>query len=55
MLAGGVASDRLRPRTVMLFSDVFRALVVGTIGVLTLTDHIAMPHLYVLALLFGIV
>lgn len=55
MLAGGVASDRFRPRTVMLFSDASRALVVGAIGVLTLTEHIAMSHLYVLALLIGIV
>lgn len=55
MLVGGVASDRLRPRTVMLFSDVFRALVVGTIAVLTATGRITMAHLYVLALLFGIV
>lgn len=55
MLAGGVASDRLQPRTVMLLSDSFRALVVGTIAVLTVTGRITMPYLYVLALLFGIV
>lgn len=55
MLAGGVVSDRLRPRTVMLTSDLLRALVVGTIALLTATGQITMVHLYVLALLFGIV
>ncbi len=55
MLLGGVASDRLRPRTVMLLSDLFRAAVVGTIALLTLTGRIAMPHVYLLALLFGCV
>ena len=55
MLAGGVVSDRLRPRTVMLASDLLRALVVGTIALLTATGQITMVHLYVLALLFGIV
>src|SRR3990170_8733123 len=55
MLAGGVLSDRLRPRTVMLFSDLFRAVVVGTIAALTATDRITLPAVYALALLFGIV
>lgn len=55
MLAGGVVSDRLRPRTVMLASDLLRALVVGTIALLSATGQITMSHLYVLALLFGIV
>jgi len=55
MLFGGVASDRLRPRTVMLFSDLFRAVVVGTIAALTATDRITLPAVYALALLFGIV
>ncbi len=55
MLFGGVASDRLRPRTVMLFSDLFRASVVGTIAALVATNQITMPAIYALALLFGIV
>ncbi|MGQ0568802.1 MAG: MFS transporter [Armatimonadota bacterium] len=55
MLVGGVASDRLRPRTVMLASDVLRAIVVGAIAVLTATGGITMPHVYALALLFGVV
>lgn len=55
MLLGGVASDRLRPRTVMVASDVLRAVIVGTIAVLAATGRIAMPHVYALALLFGVV
>lgn len=55
MLMGGVASDRLRPRTVMLLSDVFRAAVVGTFGILTATGRITMTYVYILALLFGTV
>jgi len=55
MLAGGVASDRLRPRTVMLASDLVRAAVEVTIVVLLASGRITMPHLYGLALLFGVV
>jgi MFS family permease len=55
MLLGGVASDRLRPRTVMIASDLLRAVIVGAIAALTATDRIAMPHVYALALLFGVV
>ncbi len=55
MLLGGVASDRLRPRTVMLLSDLFRAGVVGTIALLAATGRITMPAVYVLAFFFGIV
>lgn len=55
MLAGGVVTDRLRPRTVMVLSDVLRAVVVGTIALLAWTDRITMPHLYGLALVFGTV
>jgi MFS family permease len=55
MLAGGVASDRLRPRTVMLGSDLIRASIELAIVVLLTTSLIRMTHLYVLALLFGIV
>lgn len=55
MLAGGVLTDRMRPRTVMLLSDVLRAAVVGTIAVLTATERITMPHILALALIFGVV
>ena len=55
MLAGGVVTDRFPPRSVMILSDLFRALVVGTIAVLAWTQRITMPHVYALALLFGTV
>ncbi len=55
MLAGGVVTDRVPPRTVMLLSDAFRALVVGAIAGLAWTERITMAHLYALALLFGTV
>jgi MFS family permease len=55
MLLGGVVTDRLRPRTVMLASDVLRAGVVGLFAAFTATGQITMPAVYALALLFGIV
>ncbi len=55
MLLGGVVTDRLRPRTVMLASDILRAGVVGLFALFTATGQITMPAVYALALLFGIV
>lgn len=55
MIFGGVVSDRFRPRTVMLVSDLLRALVVGTLAVLTATGRITMAYVYALALVFGVV
>lgn len=55
MLLGGVASDRLRPRTLMVASDLLRAVIVGAIAALTAMGGITMPYLYALALLFGVV
>lgn len=55
MVFGGVASDRVRPRTVMLASDLLRGLVVATFAVLVATNLIRMPHVYALALIFGLV
>jgi MFS family permease len=55
MLVGGVATDRLRSRTVMLASDLTRAAIEATIVLLIVTGRIAMTHVYALALLFGIV
>jgi predicted MFS family arabinose efflux permease len=55
MLAGGVVTDRFRPRTIMVLSDLLRACVAGTIAALAWTHQITMPHLYALALIFGTV
>jgi MFS family permease len=38
-LAGGVMTDRLDPRTVMIWSDATRAAISGALGLLALTGH----------------
>jgi len=43
ILLGGALSDRLRPRRVMLLADSVRALLVGTLALLTLWGH---PNLW---------
>jgi Transmembrane secretion effector len=55
MLAGGVVTDRVHPRSVMILSDVLRALVVGVIAALSWTQTITLTHVYGLALVFGTV
>ncbi|MGH2826107.1 MAG: MFS transporter [Actinomycetota bacterium] len=53
LLFGGVASDRLRKRFVMLASDLMRGAVVGTIGFLALADALTIPRLAALAAVYG--
>ena len=53
LLFGGVASDRLQRRYVMLVSDLVRGVVVGTIGFLALADALTIPKLAALAALYG--
>jgi hypothetical protein len=53
LLVGGVVSDRLDRRRVMVATDALRAFAVGTIAVLTLTGSIQLWHLFVLAIVFG--
>lgn len=55
MLVGGALSDRLSPRTLMLVSNALRAVVVGIVAALVLTDSAELWHLYVLAGIFGVV
>jgi hypothetical protein len=55
MLVGGVITDRMSPRTVMLVSDVIRLVLAVTMAVLVLMGWMQLWMLYVLALLFGIV
>lgn len=55
MLLGGAFSDRFSPRSLMLWSNVVRAVVVGLLAVLVITDQAALWHLYVLAGIFGVV
>jgi len=55
MLAGGVVTDRVHPRSVMILSDLLRALVAGAIAALSWTQVITMAHVYTLAVVFGTV
>ena len=54
LLVGGVVSDRMERRRVMIAADVARALAVGTMGVLTVTGAVELWHLIALASVFGI-
>jgi MFS family permease len=55
MLLGGALSDRWSPRSLMLYSNAIRAVLVGIIAVLVLTGHAAVWQLYLLAGSFGVV
>jgi DHA3 family tetracycline resistance protein-like MFS transporter len=54
LLLGGVVSDRLDRRRVMLAADVTRGVVVGMIAVLSLTGALRLWHLMALAALYGV-
>jgi Transmembrane secretion effector len=53
VLLGGIVSDRLERRRIMIAADVLRALAAVTIGVLSLTGAIELWHLIALAAVFG--
>ena len=53
LLFGGVASDRLQRRYVMLTSDLVRGVVVAAIGFLALADALTIPKLAALAAVYG--
>jgi MFS family permease len=55
MLVGGAFTDRFSPRLVMLYSNYLRAVVVGLMAVLVLTDSVQVWMLYAMALFFGTV
>lgn len=55
MLVGGAMSDRLSPRTLMLVSNAARGVLVAAITGLVLFEAIQLWHLYVLAVIFGLV
>lgn len=55
MLLGGALSDRLSPRSLMLYSNVIRAVLVGILAVLVLTGRAELWQLYIMAGIFGVV
>jgi len=53
LLFGGVASDRLQRRNVMLAADLVRGVVVAAIGFLALANALSIPRLAALAAIYG--
>ena len=54
MLFGGVLSDRFSPRWLMLVSNVSRCIIVAVLALLVFLEAIELWHLYVLAVLYGL-
>jgi MFS family permease len=54
-LFGGALSDRLSPRSLMLISNIIRAVVSSVLTTLVLLSVAELWHLYILAAIFGIV
>ena len=55
ILLGGALSDRWSPRSLMLYSNAIRGVLVGIVAVLVITGHAALWQLYILAAAFGVV
>jgi MFS family permease len=55
VLIGGVAADRLPRRTIILWSDGGRGVIVLIVAILGFTGHLQLWHLIVESLIFGIV
>ena len=55
MLLGGALSDRWSPRSLMLWSNAIRAVLVGVLAALVLTGRAELWQLYLMAGLFGVV
>ena len=53
-LFGGVASDRIDRRKVILVADLSRGLAAGTIGVLALTGDLELWHVAAMTIVFGL-
>jgi hypothetical protein len=54
LLAGGLLSDRMERRKVMILADAIRGVAVAGMGILSLTGAIEIWHLILLTALFGI-
>jgi MFS family permease len=55
MLLGGALSDRWSPRSLMLYSNAIRGVLVAALALLVLTGHAALWQLYIVAGAFGVV
>jgi MFS family permease len=55
LLLGGALSDRWSPRSLMLYSNVLRAVLVGILAFLVLTGRAELWQLYVIGAIFGVV
>ena len=55
MLLGGALSDRFSPRSLMLYSNAARAVVVGIVATLVLTGRAELWQLYIMGGIFGVV
>ena len=53
MLLGGALSDRFSPRSLMLYSNAARAVVVGIVATLVLTGRAELWQLYIMGGIFG--
>jgi DHA3 family tetracycline resistance protein-like MFS transporter len=54
VLVGGAITDRLERRRILLTADLLRGVAVGVVGVLAVTGHVQLWHLFVLAAVFGV-
>lgn len=55
MLLGGALSDRWSPRSLMLYSNAIRAVLVGILAALVVSGNAALWQLFVVAGIFGVV
>ncbi|HEY3503547.1 MAG TPA: MFS transporter [Actinocatenispora sp.] len=54
-IAGGALADRFPRRTILLVTQTGMGLTSGVLAVLTLSGHVAAWHVYLLALVFGLI